>query len=975
MRYLVCLSLLISTTPGAFAQTAAESVAAKSYPIEYLGKSIPQSFTMDASRLPVLREWQPGDPISEIPRQHWLAAGQKPPSALTPVNAADPRDPLVAKAQQFYATRAQRAFGTPEFSVAGIGNTGVSPPDTTADVGKDHVVQSVNGGGGARYLILNKTDGSVAAGPFTMAALGTGGVCGSSLGDPVIVYDEMAERWLFTEFSTQAGRSLCVYVSAGSNPVSTTWTKYEFQTPAFPDYPHYGVWGNSYLITANEGSTGGNRPIFAVDRAKMLLGQPAGIVRANLPNLSGFGFQTWTPADHDGKLNAVPATLPGIFMRHRDDEAHNAGANNPTQDFLELVQLTVDWSAPTPVGSASAVQQIPMAEFSSNLNGLSAFEAFPQPNGQKIDPLREPIMRRVAYRRFPGYETLLGNLVTDVDGNDTGGIRWFELRRTGGAAGTWTLHQQGTHALADAGGPIDRWMAGAAMDQDGNIALAYSVVRQAPAVFTGLRYAGRLAGDPLGTLTTAEASIFEGAGSQTGQRWGDYAQLGTDPENGCSFFGTGEYVNAGGQWQTRVGRFKFDECGGPTFTAVSSNLSQQICAAVLPASSRQLSLDFSALNGFSAPVSVALNGALPAGLTGTLSAATITPPGTLTANFTFAAGTVAGPNSATIRSQGTGPNGAIVRDLNVAFDVYTQAPTAPSLSAPANAALGVALTPTLSWAAAPQTASYLLELSTSASFTTLIAQQVVTGTSFTAPALASNTQYFWRVSARNACPVINPSELLRDGFEDPSSGSATSSVFSFSTQAGPGDCSAGTTTTVVFNDDMESGAPGWTHSAAAGTDTWAISPAFPAAGANAYRGIGPVSQADQRLVSPAISVPAGSNQRFLSFSQRIGMEPDGANCYDAGILEVSTDAGVTFNQITTGITGVPYTGTVDSGNTALGGRQGWCGLSTAHAITAVDLAPYGGQSVRFRFRLGTDTGVNVADGWNIDNVRVLSCTP
>ena len=577
MRYVVCLTLLISTAQGAFAQTAAESVGIKSYPIEYLGQSIPQSFTLDASRLPVLRDWQPGDPISEIPRQHWLAAGQKPPSTPVPVYVADPSDPLVAKANQFYATRAQRAFGTPEFSVAGIGNTGVTPPDTTADVGKDHVVQSVNGSaGGARYLILNKTDGSIAAGPFSMVSLGAGGLCANSFGDPVVVYDEMAERWVFTEFSNRAGRTLCVYISATSNPVSTTWTKYEFQTPAFPDYPHYGVWGNSYLVTANEPSSTGNRPVFALDRAKMLLAQPAGMVRANLPNLAGFDFQTWTPADHDGKLDPVPATMPGIFMRHRDDEAHNAGANNPTQDFLELVQLTVDWSSPTPVGSASAIQQIPMAEFSSDLNGLTAFEAFPQPNNQKIDPLREPIMTRVAYRRFPGYETLLGNLVTDVDGNDTGGIRWFELRRIGGVTGTWTLYQQGTHALADAGGPIDRWMAGTAMDQDGNIALSYSVVRQSPALFTGLRYAGRLAGDPLGTLTTAENSIFEGAGSQLSQRWGDYAQLGTDPENGCSFFGTGEYVNAAGQWQTRVGKFKFDECGGPSYIATATNLSQQI---------------------------------------------------------------------------------------------------------------------------------------------------------------------------------------------------------------------------------------------------------------------------------------------------------------------------------------------------------------------------------------------------------------
>jgi lysyl endopeptidase len=323
----------------------------------------------------------------------------------------------------------------------------------------------------------------------------------------------------------------------------------------------------------------------------------------------------------------------------------------------------------------------------------------------------------------------------------------------------------------------------------------------------------------------------------------------------------------------------------------------------------------------------------------------------------------------------SGVSGAITRNSAIELIVQNLAPTPPTLTAPATAATAVSQTPTLTWAAAPQTSSYLVELATNASFTNVIAQQVVTGTSFTPSAtLLSSTNYFWRVSARNACPSLAPpSVIFRDGFEDPQGGSATSSVFSFTTQIGPGDCTSGTPTTVFF-DDMENGAPLWTHSAAVGVDSWALSTAFPASGLNAYRGISPVTQADQRLVSPAIVVPSGANQRLLRFSQRVAMEPNGANCYDAGILEVSTDGGTTFNQITAGITGLPYTGTVDAGNNALGGRPGWCN-TTPHTVTAVDLAPYGGQTVQFRFRLGSDTGTGVADGWNIDDVRVLSCTP
>ena len=216
-------------------------------------------------------------------------------------------------------------------------------------------------------------------------------------------------------------------------------------------------------------------------------------------------------------------------------------------------------------------------------------------------------------------------------------------------------------------------------------------------------------------------------------------------------------------------------------------------------------------------------------------------------------------------------------------------------------------------------------------------------------------------------------DLLRNGFEDlTGTSSATSAVFSFTTVPGPGDCPVGSNATVVFSDNMEAGAPGWTNSAVTGTNSWALSTAFPASPVNAYRGIGPVTVSDQRLVSPAISVPATGASRALVFKQRIGLEPrSGGGCWDAGILEVSTDAGATFTQVTAGITGVPYTGAVQGTTPVV---QGWCGDTTAHQTTAVDLAPYTGQSVQFRFKLTSDSSISVASGWNIDDVKVQTCS-
>lgn len=158
-------------------------------------------------------------------------------------------------------------------------------------------------------------------------------------------------------------------------------------------------------------------------------------------------------------------------------------------------------STPTPLpvevpanSTFTATTPIAIGEIDSDLCGLFSFECFPQPGTTVgLDPLREVVMWRLQYRNFGTHETLVGNLVTDVDGTNHGGIRWFELRKSGG--GPWSLHQEGTHAPDQA----HRWMGSVAMDVDGNMQLGYSVSDDT-SIFPSILSAGRLAGDPLGTL-------------------------------------------------------------------------------------------------------------------------------------------------------------------------------------------------------------------------------------------------------------------------------------------------------------------------------------------------------------------------------------------------------------------------------------------------------------------------------------------
>jgi len=123
------------------------------------------------------------------------------------------------------------------------------------------------------------------------------------------------------------------------------------------------------------------------------------------------------------------------------------------------------------------------------------------PNG--VDALDGTFNFRVPYLRFTGYNSVVLSNTVNLGGS-VAGIRWYELRQDE-VTKVWSIYQDGTYAPNDG---ISRWNGAICMDQEGDIAMEYSVASST--VYPSIRYTGRLAGDALGQMTIAEQTVING---------------------------------------------------------------------------------------------------------------------------------------------------------------------------------------------------------------------------------------------------------------------------------------------------------------------------------------------------------------------------------------------------------------------------------------------------------------------------------
>jgi hypothetical protein len=434
---------------------------------------------------------------------------------IIPGKGSSDDDALVANQKS-----AVKKNGREPLMVFDADNSNATPSDPTGAVGPNHFIGAWN----SAFRIFDK-EGN----PLTSEASLSTLFPGNNLGDPIVLYDVEADRFIITEFDNSPN-GFNVAICQGPDPVNDGWHVYTsgFNTGSFPDYTKFSIWSDGYYVTANIGAS---NKVFVVERDEMLQGNASQFVALPLPGISTSGF--YSPQF----FNVTNGDLPpegNAYVVYLQDDAWSGVST----DHLKLWTVNVDWEN-TSNSSISSAAQIITTPFISVFDGGS-FSNRPQPSGPNQDVLQATIMNQAQYRRFDGYNSALFNFVVDTDGSsgELAGVRWYELRQYGDEA-EWEIYQEGTYISPYNG--KDAFSASMAMDGSGNIGMGYTTVSSTERI--AINYTGRYASDPLGQMTIDETLIAQSTGNNPSNRLADYVHLTLDPSNDKTFWHIAEYFN------------------------------------------------------------------------------------------------------------------------------------------------------------------------------------------------------------------------------------------------------------------------------------------------------------------------------------------------------------------------------------------------------------------------------------------------
>jgi hypothetical protein len=274
-----------------------------------------------------------------------------------------------------------------------------------------------------------------------------------------------------------------------------------------------------------------------------------------------------------------------------------------------------------------------------------------------------------------------------------------------------------------------------------------------------------------------------------------------------------------------------------------------------------------------------------------------------------------------------------------------------------NAATGTC-TNNLGWAAATAQCagpiSYNVYRDISSGFTPSMANLIASGVSGTTyvdfDQLNSGVQYFYVVRAIDASNGSNDGNTMQKSATPTGPVATGNLVETFENASG-------------FDN------PGWTHAALNGAVDWVWSTAQSQTPTHSWFSAEQTSVSNRVLTTPVLSALANTT---LSFFHTYAFEGTVAQCYDAGTLEISTNAGSTWSVVPdAAFTAGGFTGTVNASfSNPLAGKRAWC-AGTVGAMTQVNvnLGAYAGQAFQLRWHQGDDSSAG-ATGWYVDSVTI-----
>ncbi|MCP4218210.1 MAG: hypothetical protein GY765_26480 [bacterium] len=454
-------------------------------------------------------------------------------------------DPVVQK-DFGMLKRGMKSMSDPTASFDGLNlssNGSGWPPDTTGDVGPTYYIQAVN----SSFGIYRKSDGNKMYSATFDAFFGGTGISGTPCdsennGDPIVLYDRYNERWFILDFawnpSKTDGSYFSIAVTKTSDPTGDWW-QYAFRADntLMDDYPKAGVWHDGIYITANMFSFSNN----SFQHAKIWAIKTPDIYNGTLTSQSttDSGTMAFALLPSNAKSATPPSSSAPNYMYAKDASEWGSGHS----DALYVWKYDVNWTNSSNT-TWTGPTKITAATYSLSSTGISQ-----SGTSNKLDTLYGRLMYAAPYMNYGTHESIY--LSHSAISGSTWGMRWYEIRLSGGSS---SIYQQSTYAPDS----NDRWMGSVAADGNGGIALGYSV--SSSSMYPGIRYAGRLASDPLGSLSQGENTLISGGGSQTSySRWGDYSTLSIDPSDDETFWYTQEYLTSTGtSWKTRIGAFKIN---------------------------------------------------------------------------------------------------------------------------------------------------------------------------------------------------------------------------------------------------------------------------------------------------------------------------------------------------------------------------------------------------------------------------------